>query len=101
MLVGIQERNSRECVGKKTCIDCFGVHQQSCHQTWIVVVNKCMRDWKLHFLSNISGNKSPKKKGKSKRAHVLVAAVERATANFVERGNQVIILLIRSSFLNT
>ena len=35
------------------------------------------------------GNKSPKKKGKSKRAHVLVAAVERATANFVERGNQV------------
>jgi catenin alpha len=36
-----------------------------------------------------TGNKSPKKKGKSKRAHVLVAAVERATANFVERGNQV------------
>ena len=32
-------------------------------------------------------SKSPqKKKGKSKRAHVLVAAVERATANFVERG---------------
>ena len=50
----------------------------------------------LQFLSNFyknetisSGNKSPKKKGKSKRAHVLVAAVERATANFVERGNQV------------
>ncbi len=32
-------------------------------------------------------SKSPqKKKGKSKRAHVLVAAVERATQNFVERG---------------
>jgi hypothetical protein len=31
-------------------------------------------------------SKSPaKKKGKSKRAQVLVAAVERATANFVER----------------
>ena len=35
-------------------------------------------------------SKSPqKKKGKSKRAHVLVAAVERATANFVERGQQI------------
>ena len=30
-----------------------------------------------------------KKKGKSKRAHVLVAAVEKATANFVERGQQI------------
>ena len=30
-----------------------------------------------------------KKKGKSKRAYVLVAAVERATANFVERGRQI------------
>jgi len=39
--------------------------------------------------SSTTGNKSPKKKGKSKRAHVLVAAVERATANFVERGNQI------------
>lgn len=35
-------------------------------------------------------SKSPqKKKGKSKRAHVLVAAVERATTNFVERGQQI------------
>ena len=35
-------------------------------------------------------SKSPqKKKGKSKRAHVLVAAVERATANFVERGRMI------------
>ena len=35
-------------------------------------------------------SKSPqKKKGKSKRAQVLVAAVERATANFVERGQQI------------
>ena len=35
-------------------------------------------------------SKSPqKKKGKSKRAHVLVAAVERATLNFVERGRQI------------
>lgn len=35
-------------------------------------------------------SKSPqKKKGKSKRAPVLVAAVERATANFVERGQQI------------
>ena len=35
-------------------------------------------------------SKSPqKKKGKSKRAHVLVGAVERATTNFVERGQQI------------
>lgn len=47
--------------------------------------------WNLFndFNGFVSGNKSPKKKGKSKRAHVLVAAVERATANFVDRGNQV------------
>ena len=47
--------------------------------------------WNLlnDFNDFVSGNKSPKKKGKSKRAHVLVAAVERATANFVDRGNQV------------
>ena len=32
---------------------------------------------------------SQKKKGKSKRAPVLVEAVERATRNFVERGQQI------------
>ena len=32
---------------------------------------------------------SNKKKGRSKRAHVLVAAVEKATANFLERGEQI------------
>ena len=32
---------------------------------------------------------SKKKKGRSKRAHVLVAAVEKATANFIERGEQI------------
>ena len=38
-------------------------------------------------VTTLVSSKSPqKKKGKSKRAHVLVAAVERATANFVERG---------------
>ena len=29
---------------------------------------------------------SKKKKGRSKRAHVLVAAVEKATENFIEKG---------------
>lgn len=38
-------------------------------------------------VTTLVSSKSPqKKKGKSKRAHVLVAALERATANFVERG---------------
>lgn len=38
-------------------------------------------------MTTLVSSKSPqKKKGKSKRAHVLVAAVERATAIFVERG---------------
>ncbi|CAG0884731.1 unnamed protein product [Cyprideis torosa] len=32
---------------------------------------------------------SKKKKGRSKRAHVLVAAVERATLNFIEKGEQI------------
>lgn len=30
---------------------------------------------------------SKKKKGRSKRAHVLVAAVEKATENFIEKGS--------------
>ena len=38
-------------------------------------------------VTTLVASKSPqKKKGKSKRAVVLVAAVERATENFVERG---------------
>ncbi len=37
---------------------------------------------------NTRGSTS-KKKGRSKRAHVLVAAVERATGIFVERGEQI------------
>ena len=41
-------------------------------------------------VTTLVASKSPqKKKGKSKRAQVLVAAVERATANFVERGQQI------------
>ena len=32
---------------------------------------------------------SRKKKGRSKRAHVLVAAVEAATANFIQRGEEI------------
>jgi len=40
-------------------------------------------------VTTLVSSKSPSKKGKSKRAHVLVAAVERATANFVERGQQI------------
>ena len=41
-------------------------------------------------VTTLVSSKSPqKKKGKSKRAHVLVAAVERATANFVERGETI------------
>ena len=32
---------------------------------------------------------SKKKKGRSKRAHVLVAAVEAATNNFIERGQEI------------
>merc|ERR1719187_1230432 len=32
---------------------------------------------------------SKKKKGRSKRAHVLVAAVEAATRNFIERGEEI------------
>lgn len=32
---------------------------------------------------------SKKKKGRSKRAHVLVAAVKKATENFIEKGEQI------------
>lgn len=39
-------------------------------------------------LVNTKGS-SKKKKGRSKRAHVLVAAVEKATGNFIEKGEQI------------
>ena len=46
--------------------------------------------WYFLQVTTLVSSKSPqKKKGKSKRAHVLVAAVERATANFVERGETI------------
>ena len=55
--------------------------------------NKRHENLNLNFLFQVTtlvSSKSPqKKKGKSKRAHVLVPAVERATANFVERGQQI------------
>lgn len=44
----------------------------------------------VHQVTTLVASQSPfKKKGKSKRAHVLVAAVERATANFVEKGEMI------------
>jgi catenin alpha len=43
---------------------------------------------KVTTLVNTKGS-SKKKKGRSKRAHVLVAAVEKATGNFIERGEQI------------
>ena len=43
--------------------------------------------YKLLQVTTLVSSKSPQmKKGKSKRAIVLVAAVEKATQNFVERG---------------
>jgi len=44
--------------------------------------------FKVTTLVNTKGP-SKKKKGRSKRAHVLVAAVEKATENFIERGEQI------------
>ncbi|CAB4068448.1 CTNNA [Lepeophtheirus salmonis] len=50
-------------------------------------VEKTLEPLVLQVTTLVASSKSPqKKKGKSKRAHVLVAAVEKATANFVERG---------------
>lgn len=43
---------------------------------------------KLFQVTTLVNTKGPskKKKGRSKRAHVLVAAVEKATENFIEKG---------------
>eukprot|EP00096_Caligus_rogercresseyi_P008841 TRINITY_DN2865_c0_g1_i2.p1 TRINITY_DN2865_c0_g1~~TRINITY_DN2865_c0_g1_i2.p1 ORF type:complete len:919 (-),score=280.05 TRINITY_DN2865_c0_g1_i2:580-3336(-) len=50
-------------------------------------VEKTLEPLVMQVTTLVASSKSPsKKKGKSKRAHVLVAAVEKATANFVERG---------------
>ena len=49
-------------------------------------VEKTLEPLVMQVTTLVSSKTSQKKKGKSKRAHVLVAAVERATEHFVERG---------------
>ena len=52
-------------------------------------VEKTLEPLVMQVTTLVSSKSPQKKKGKSKRAHVLVAAVERATANFVERGEMI------------
>jgi len=52
-------------------------------------VEKTLEPLVMQVTTLVSSKSPQKKKGKSKRAHVLVAAVERATANFVERGETI------------
>merc|ERR1719150_3252907 len=52
-------------------------------------VEKTLEPLVMQVTTLVSSKTSAKKKGKSKRAHVLVAAVERATENFVERGEMI------------
>ena len=49
-------------------------------------VEKTLEPLVLQVTTLVSSKSPLKKKGKSKRAHVLVAAVEKATENFVEKG---------------
>ena len=49
-------------------------------------VEKTLEPLVLQVTTLVSSKSPQKKKGKSKRAIVLVAAVEKATQNFVERG---------------
>ena len=46
-------------------------------------VEKTLEPLVMQVTTLVSSKSPQKKKGKSKRAHVLVAAVEKATANFV------------------
>ena len=52
-------------------------------------VEKTLEPLVMQVTTLVSSKSPQKKKGKSKRAHVLVAAVERATANFAERGRTI------------
>lgn len=61
--------------------------------TWRIVfklTKTCFSFPKVTTLVNTS-NKGPsgKKKGRSKKAHVLAASVEQATQNFLEKGDQI------------
>ena len=49
-------------------------------------VEKTLEPLVMQVTTLVSSKSPQKKKGKSKRAHVLVAAVEKATLNFVEKG---------------
>ena len=49
-------------------------------------VEKTLEPLVIQVTTLVSSKSPQKKKGKSKRAHVLVAAVEKATQNFVEKG---------------
>eukprot|EP00095_Tigriopus_kingsejongensis_P002507 maker-scaffold185_size275389-snap-gene-0.14 protein:Tk02507 transcript:maker-scaffold185_size275389-snap-gene-0.14-mRNA-1 annotation:"catenin alpha" len=52
-------------------------------------VEKTLEPLVMQVTTLVSSKSPQKKKGKSKRAPVLVAAVERATGNFVDRGRQI------------
>ncbi|TRY67298.1 hypothetical protein TCAL_02266 [Tigriopus californicus] len=52
-------------------------------------VEKTLEPLVMQVTTLVSSKSPQKKKGKSKRADVLVVAVERATANFVDRGRQI------------
>lgn len=52
-------------------------------------VEKTLEPLVMQVTTLVSSKSLRKNKGKSKRAHVLVAAVERATANFVQQGESI------------
>jgi len=52
-------------------------------------VEKTLEPLVMQVTTLVSSKSLRKSKGKSKRAHVLVAAVERATSNFVEQGESI------------
>ena len=52
-------------------------------------VEKTLEPLVMQVTTLVSSKSPTKKKGKSKRAIVLVAAVERATQNFVEKGEMI------------
>ena len=73
--------------GRTTCVKTIIPTGRGCGLAEWIIDDTCLDNAYIYQVTTLVSSKSPqKKKGKSKRAHVLVAAVERATGNFVERG---------------
>uniref|UniRef100_A0A8C5D5G4 Catenin alpha-2 n=1 Tax=Gouania willdenowi TaxID=441366 RepID=A0A8C5D5G4_GOUWI len=68
--------------------ECVEVHDKS-YYIQALCVQKCSEFLVTTLVNTSNKGPSSKKKGRSKKAHVLAVSVEQATQNFLEKGDQI------------